>query len=67
MMNLSIGRRLSDQLSVYTAEIMAIILGLHLVEEVKPDRVVYCVDSLAALYSILNMKSNRENLLLEIL
>ncbi len=46
---------------------MAIILGLHLVEEVKPNRVVYCVDSLAALYSILNMKSNRENLLLEIL
>ncbi len=45
---------------------MAIIVGLQWVEEVKPDRVVCCVDSVAALYSIQNMKSNREDLMLEI-
>lgn len=65
-MNISIGKRLPDQASVYTAEMMAIIVGLQWVEEVKPDRVVCCVDSVAALYSIQNMKSNREDLMLEI-
>jgi hypothetical protein len=65
-MNVSIGKRLPDQASVYTAEMMAIIVGLQWVEEVKPDRVVCCVDSAAALYSIQNMKSDREDLMLEI-
>ncbi len=45
---------------------MPIIVGLQWVEEVKPDRVVCCVDSVAALYSIQNMKSKREDLMLEI-
>ncbi len=36
-LNVSIGKRLPDQLSVYTAEMMAIIIGLQWVEEVKPD------------------------------
>ncbi len=44
-----------------------IIVGLQWVEEVKPNRVVCCVDSVAALYSIQNMKSNREDLMLEII
>ncbi len=63
-LNASIVKRLPDQLSVYTAEVMAIIVGLQWVEEVKPDRVVCCVDSVAALYCIQNMKSNREDLML---
>ncbi len=44
-----------------------IIVGLQWVEEVKPNRVVCCVDSVAALYRIQNMKSNREDLMLEII
>ncbi len=48
-------------------EMMVIIVGLQWVEEVKPHRVVCCVDSVAALYSIQNMKSNREDLMLEII
>lgn len=67
MMNLSIERRLSDQLSVYTAEMKGIILGLHWVEEVTQDIVLYFVDLLAALCNILNVKYDREDLLSEIL
>ncbi len=65
-MNVSIGKRLPDQLSVCTTEMMVIIVGLQWVEEVKIDRVVCCVDSVAALYSIKNMKYNSEDLMLKI-
>ena len=37
---ISISKRASDQLSVYTAEMLAVIIGLQWVEEVRPDRVV---------------------------
>ncbi len=46
------------------AEMMAIIVGLQWVEEIKP--LVCCVDSVAVLFSIQNMKSNRGDLILEI-
>ena len=39
-MHINIGKRLTDQISVYSAEMMAIIIGLQWVEEVRPDRVV---------------------------
>ncbi len=42
-----ISKRISDQLSVYTAEIVAVIIALQWVEKVKPDRVTVCTDSLA--------------------
>lgn len=42
-------------------EIMAIIVGLQWLDEVKPDKVICCVDSVA--YIIQNMKSNREDLI----
>ena len=64
-MHINIGKRLTDQISVYSAEMMAIIFGLQWVEEVRPDRVVLCVDSLAALQSIQSWNSNRQDLLLE--
>ena len=41
---ISISKRASDQLSVYTAEMLAVIIGLQWVEEVRPDRVVVCTD-----------------------
>ena len=62
-MHINIGKRLPDQMSVYSAEM--IIIGFQWVEEVRPDRVVLCVDSTAALQSIQNWKSNRQDLLLE--
>ena len=45
---------------------MAVIFGLQWVEEVRPDRVVLCSDSAAVLSSLQTMKSNREDLILEI-
>ena len=53
-------------MSVYSAEMMAIIVGLHWVEEVRPDRAVLCVDSLEALQSIQSWNSSRQDLLLGI-
>lgn len=52
--------------SVYTAEIMTVTLCLQWVEEVRPDRDVSCVDSLAVLLSTQSMKSNRKDFVLEI-
>lgn len=49
---MSASKRLSDQLSVYTTELLAAIIALHWVEEVRPDRMVVCTDSSAVLESI---------------
>ena len=65
-LHIIIGKRLPDQMSnVYSPEMMAIIIGLQWVEEVRSDRVVLCVHSLATLQSIHNWNSNRQDLLLE--
>ena len=49
----------------WTSQIYPIaIIGLQWVEEVRPDRVVLCVDSSAALQSIQSWNSNRQDLLL---
>ena len=64
--NIKIGKRITDQLSVYTAEMMAVIIALQWVEEVRPDSVVVCTDSVSALLSLQYMKSSREDLMLEI-
>uniref|UniRef100_A0A8C9Z4M2 ribonuclease H n=1 Tax=Sander lucioperca TaxID=283035 RepID=A0A8C9Z4M2_SANLU len=61
-----LSKRLSDQLSVYTAEMVAAIIALQWVEEVRPDRVVLCTDSLAVIKSIQSMTSVREDLLMEL-
>ena len=45
---------------------MAIITGLQWAEEVRPDRVVLCTDSLAVLESLQTEKSVREDLIIEI-
>ena len=49
---ISISKRVSNNLSVCTAEILAAMVGLQWVEEVRPDRVAICTDSLSALESI---------------
>lgn len=65
-MNVTTGKTKPDLMSVYTAEIMAVIIGLQRVGEVRPDRVVGGVDSVAVLRSTPSMKSNGEDLMLEI-
>ncbi len=63
---IDISKRISDQLSVYTAEIVAVIIALKWVEEVKPDRVIVCTDSLAVIKSIQSKTSVREDLMIEL-
>ncbi len=57
---IDISKRISDHLLVYTAEIVAVIIALKWVEEVKPDRVIVCTDSLAVIKSIQSKTSVRE-------
>ncbi|XP_013884271.1 uncharacterized protein LOC106532689 [Austrofundulus limnaeus] len=60
-------KRISDDLSVFTGEMMGIILALSWIEEVRPLRSLICSDSSSSLYSIKNNQSNsRPDLLLEI-
>jgi len=60
-------KRISDDVSVFTGEIMGIILALSWIEEVRPLRSLICSDSSSSLYSIKNNQSNsRPDLLLEI-
>ena len=61
-----ISKRISDRLSVFTAEIVAIIFALQWVEEIKPERVVICSDSSAALQSLHSKQTERDDLILEI-
>ena len=63
---ISISKRASDQLSVYTAEMLAVIIGLQWVEEVRPDRVVMCTESLSILQSIQSTTIAREDILIEL-
>ncbi len=55
-----IGKRLLNQMSVYSTEMMAVIIGVQRVEE------VCCANSVAVLLSIQNVTSNREDLKSEI-
>lgn len=64
---LVISRRLSDNLSVFSSELVAILLALQWAEDVCPMRMVVCSDSLSALQSIQSGESKcRQDLILEI-
>lgn len=43
--NLKVVKRVNEGISVYTGEMVAIVLALHWVEEVEPLRIVICSDS----------------------
>lgn len=60
--------RISDQLSIYTGELMAILLGVQIIKERKIKNAVICSDSYSAIVSIYNQKSeSRPDLIMEIL
>ncbi|MGL5597185.1 MAG: ribonuclease H family protein, partial [Aeromonas sp.] len=50
---IQVSKRLPNNVTIYTAELVAVYLGLQWVEEVKPDRVVIFSDSATALESII--------------
>ncbi len=60
-------RRITDRLSVLTAEITSIILAFRWIEEVRPEREVICSDSIAALHNLNSNKTRRDDLVMEIL
>ncbi len=65
---IKMAKRLSDHLSVFTTELLAIVLALQWIEEVQPERTVICSDSMAALTSLLSGKSEaRQDLVFEVL
>jgi ribonuclease HI len=43
--DVQIRRRLTDELSVYSVELFAIIVALQWVEDVQPVRIIVCLDS----------------------
>ncbi len=65
--NVNIKKRTTDHLAIFTAEMLAIILALQWVEEVKPNKVIICSDSMSSLACIQSGKSIcRQDLLDEI-
>ena len=48
----AVTKRATDNLSVYTKELLVILLAPEWVEEVRPDRVVICSDTCTALMSL---------------
>ena len=60
-------KRFADCTSVYVAELMAMIIGLRWVEEVKPLRVVVCSDWAAALSSVKTGRSDRGDWFVEMM
>jgi len=64
--NIKIGKRITDGLSVYTGEMLAILLALQWVEDIKPLKTI-CSDSSSALLSLKNNQTDsRMDILLEI-
>ena len=65
---MAVTKRATYNLSVYTMELLAILLAAVCVEEVRPDRVVICSDSCAALMNLNSFLSqSRQDLLYEVL
>lgn len=64
---MQICRRLTDELSVYSVELLVIIVVLQWVEDVQPVRIIVSSDSLSVLNSLSSGKSIRSDLLLEVL
>ena len=60
-------QRISDNVSVYTGEMLAILLAVQWIEEIRPLRVIICSDSTSSLVSLQNSHSNsRADILIEI-
>ncbi len=66
--HLSVRKRTSDELSVYTGEMIALLLAIQWIEEIRPLKSVICSDSCASLASLLYSHSeSRPDILMEIM
>ncbi|XP_035984330.1 uncharacterized protein LOC118557933 [Fundulus heteroclitus] len=65
--HIKIGKRISDGVSVYTGEMLALLLAVQWVEEVRPLKSIICSDSSSSLISLQNNQSDsRPDILIEI-
>ncbi|XP_053089092.1 uncharacterized protein LOC113540370 [Pangasianodon hypophthalmus] len=66
--NVKVSKRITDCLSIYTGEMIAILLALQWVEENKPMRTLICSDSSSSLITIKTCHSeSRADIMIEIL
>lgn len=66
-LNVMLNKRVSDHLSVFTGELLAILLALEWVENNKPSKVLIGSDSSSAVTRVKNMQSEaRQDIMLEI-
>ncbi|XP_014880361.1 uncharacterized protein LOC106941759 [Poecilia latipinna] len=66
-LQIKVGKRISDGVSVYTGEMLALLLAVQWVEEVRPLKSIICSDSSSSLFSLQNNKSDsRPDILIEI-
>ncbi len=64
----NISKSISDQISVFTTEIIAIFIALQWIEEVQPIRSVICTDSLSVLNSLLRGNATaRQDMIFEVM
>ena len=62
------GKRISNHVSVFTTELVAILWALGWVEEVRPGKIIICSDSTAALMALKGGESGaRSDLIVEIM
>ena len=66
-LEVSVKRRTSDNVSVFTVEMMAIATALQWIEELRVKKVILCTDSCSALMSLESFTSHsRQNIVNEI-
>lgn len=65
--HVKVGKRISEGLSVYTGEMIAILLAVQWTEETRPLRTIICSDSSSSLASIqFSQSESRPDILIEI-
>lgn len=60
-------KRTSNYLAVYTVKLIGILLALQWVEEIKPDNVLICTDSVSVLKTLRSFKSSHQDIIFNIL
>lgn len=51
--NIRVGKRVNEGLSVYTGEMLALLLALRWIEDTRPLRAIICSDSSSSLTSLI--------------
>ena len=64
---MKVGKRVNNEISVYTGQLLAILLAVQWVEDTRLLRLVICSDSSSALKSLqFNHSDNRPDIVIEV-